>query len=1014
MINQNRIDALVVRFEELQAEDTPVTAEDLCRDCPELLDELKRQIRVLQAINAVLNEDNDTDGDAPSPSELVPAGAFAEALSAGCQFHIQRLHARGGLGEVLVARDEALHREVALKRLQAPHTYNPQVRRRFLREAEITSRLEHPSIVPVHAVGQDAGGRPFYAMRFVQGETLHNAIQQFHQADQPGRDPGERLLSLRQLLGRFVAVCNSIGYAHSRGIIHRDIKPANILLGPYGETLLVDWGLAKPTGAAATELADDAEALPADDDGGPAGTQLGSVIGTPAYMSPEQAEGRGDIVGPAGDIYGLGATLYVLLTGRTPFQGRNSAEILDRVKRGEFLSPRQRKKDIPPALEAICLKAMARQPERRHATPLALAADVEHWLADEPVSAWREPWTVRLRRWLGRHRTLVIAAAAVVAVAVVSLAAATWLLSAANQRERKARDQATKNLQLARQARDQAAKNLQVARQAVDEFCTKVNGNPRLADQDLEGLRKELLHSAVRFHEEFVREGSDDPDIRAEQGWAYHQLGEMALKIASPEEAMRYYQRALDIFDRLSRAHPTVADYRQGLGQSYHGRGILYSQTGRPDGAEEDLARAHEIRQELVRSYPAVAKYRADLAHNHFSRGSLFRRNKPLDLALAEMVRSRDLWKELVREHPTVSSYRNGLANVQLNLGVFYFENKHQPKASEQELRQALAIWEELARAQPGYPEYLNKQAYVHNNLGVMYSRLRRYAEAGASYQKALGIREELVRTHPAVNDYQSKLAKIHHNLGDLYQRTGRPAEAEAAFQKAVAIKKSLAEAHPRVPAYLVDLGQSYAHLGHLKKGTDPQAALKWLDLACQTQKAALQIEPKLRLARLCLSHVHEGQATALSQLGRHEEALKEWDQALVQATGTYHDVWRMGRARTLVHLGDHGQACVEARGLAAKEGVAGFILYEAAAVFALSVTAVGKDARVFPADRDKLAEEYAASAIELLRRAGTNGFFQAPANRVRLRRDAAFAAIRSRAEIQKLLAELEKGRRDQ
>jgi tetratricopeptide (TPR) repeat protein len=384
----------------------------------------------------------------------------------------------------------------------------------------------------------------------------------------------------------------------------------------------------------------------------------------------------------------------------------------------------------------------------------------------------------------------------------------------------------------------------------------------------------------------------------------------------------------------------------------------------------------------------------------------VFRGRKPLDQAVAELARSRDLWKELVREHPAVNVYRAGLANVHLNLGVFYFENQHQPKESEQELRRSLALWEELARADPGFPEFQNKQAYVHNNLGILYTRLRRYPEAQASYQKALAIREKLVRTHPTVNDYQSKLAKSHHNLADWYQRTGKRAEAEAAYRKGLAIQKSLAEAHPRVPSYLVDLGQNYGRLGHLKKGTDPRDALKWLDLACQTHQAALRIEPNHQLARQCLAHVHEGRATAWTRLGHPKEALQEWDQALAHDAGRYRDWWRMRRAQTLVRLGERLRALDEAKAVTGRQTVSGDVLYEAAGVYSLCAAAVPEDSRLPAAERAKLAEQYAVLAVDLLRRAGADGFFRYPANRARLRQEAAFAPVRSRPDFQKLLVE--------
>src|SRR5205807_369961 len=163
----------------------------------------------------------------------------------------------------------------------------------------------------------------------------------------------------------------------------------------------------------------------------------------PAYMSPEQAGGQLDQLVPASDIYSLGVTLYELLTGTVPVHGQQAAEILAKVRRGDWLTPRKVRQDVPAPLEAICCKAMALQPERRYRSALELAADIEHWLADEPVSAWQEPWTFRARRWLGRHRTLLTGAAATVLVATVGLAVGLMLLARANERERDAKHQET-------------------------------------------------------------------------------------------------------------------------------------------------------------------------------------------------------------------------------------------------------------------------------------------------------------------------------------------------------------------------------------------------------------------------------------------------------------------------------------------------------------------------------------------------------------------------------------------
>jgi serine/threonine-protein kinase len=180
----------------------------------------------------------------PYPTKASLAGS---PTSSGQRYLILRPHARGGLGEVFVARDGELQREVALKEIHAEQADDPLARWRFVQEAEITGNLEHPGIVPVYGLGQHPDGRPYYAMRFIQGQTLKDAIRRLHE-DRPDRDPEEQARTLRQLLGRFVAVCNAVAYAHSRGVLHRDLKPANVLLGKFGETLVVDWGLAKAVG----------------------------------------------------------------------------------------------------------------------------------------------------------------------------------------------------------------------------------------------------------------------------------------------------------------------------------------------------------------------------------------------------------------------------------------------------------------------------------------------------------------------------------------------------------------------------------------------------------------------------------------------------------------------------------------------------------------------------------------------------------------------------------------------
>ena len=264
------------------------------------------------------------DATLPIDQSTAPQGsAQAYHLTNGQRFHLIRPHASGGIGQVWLARDSELQRDVAIKEIQPRFAEQAEQRARFLLEAEVTGNLEHPGVVPIYSLGKNAEGRPYYAMRFIRGESLAVAIRQFHQAFREStatatstsrsRHTSKWGIEFRQLVGRFLDVCNAIDYAHSRGVLHRDLKPANIMLGQYGETLVVDWGLAKvigkddlafdsPDGKVATAALDESGT-------GPSCTEQGTTIGTPGYMSPEQVGGLINQLGPASDVYSLGASL---------------------------------------------------------------------------------------------------------------------------------------------------------------------------------------------------------------------------------------------------------------------------------------------------------------------------------------------------------------------------------------------------------------------------------------------------------------------------------------------------------------------------------------------------------------------------------------------------------------------------------------------------------------------------------------------------------------------------------
>jgi eukaryotic-like serine/threonine-protein kinase len=296
------------------------------------------------------------------------------------RYSLIRLHARGGLGQVWLAHDGALGRHVALKELRPEKAESPAVQARFLQEARITGQLEHPGVIPVYELAhRGTDQQPFYTMRFVRGRTLTEVTRAYHRKRQAGQADSLELLTL---LNAFVTACNTVAYAHARGVVHRDLKGHNVVLGDFGEVVVLDWGLAKVTDRHEADAGTGAARLDAGELGAADLTAEGQALGTPAYMAPEQAAGRLDLIGPRTDVYGLGAILYEILTGRPPFTGADTAEVLRQVREERPVPPRQLCPEAPPALEALCLRALAKRPEDRCAGAGELAQQVRHWLAE--------------------------------------------------------------------------------------------------------------------------------------------------------------------------------------------------------------------------------------------------------------------------------------------------------------------------------------------------------------------------------------------------------------------------------------------------------------------------------------------------------------------------------------------------------------------------------------------------------------------------------------------------------
>jgi eukaryotic-like serine/threonine-protein kinase len=502
----------------------------------------------------------------------------ASIKSPAFRYQVLWAHAKGGLGEVYMAEDSELHRRVALKEIQAKHANNPVSRDRFVAEAEITGSLEHPGIVPVYGMGTYLDGRPFYTMRFIKGEDLATAIRRFHS----GIMPSFRGLEFRTLLRKLVDVCNTVAYAHSRGVLHRDLKPGNIMIGPFGETLVMDWGIAKLIGR--NDDADVVHVEPTSDSGESvvrpqlaksAITQAGQAVGTPIYMSPEQAAGKLGALGPASDVYSLGATLYVILTGKAPFQGRVK-EVLQMVQEGRIETPRQIKPRVPKALDAICRRAMALEPSHRYQSALRLAAEIDRWLADEPVLAWRDPWPDRARRWVRRHQPLVAGWAGAVGVALLALTLAVPVLTLAWRNEFAARrdekhqrivalskaSEAKANENKANEEKDRAEKAL---RFLVDTFRRP---DPLMDGRTLKVV--DLLDQAVSELDHSLR---DQPVMKATLLTA---IGQTFGGLGMHQESFTVFQRALDLrYEKLGADHPATLDSMNNLAMAYHDAGRL-------------------------------------------------------------------------------------------------------------------------------------------------------------------------------------------------------------------------------------------------------------------------------------------------------------------------------------------------------------------------------------------------------------------------------------------------------
>ena len=740
-----------------------------------------------------------TVADSPSASKQAPTAGVAPAAARQDSerefpalstidpdnYLVGRELAAGGMGRIFEAHDRRLGRPVAIKQLL---TRSPKLRARFEREACITARLQHPAIVNVLEAGVWPDGEPFFAMRLVSGESFDKVIKQ-------ATTFAERMA----LLPHAIAATEALAYAHSRHVIHRDLKPANILVGEFGETVVIDWGLAKDLSASEDDPAPAAGPYRTEASL-PGQTEAGEVMGTPGYMPVEQA--RGEPVDARADVYALGAMLYYLFSGKAPYGGKSSKAVLADVIARPPPPLAMRTTEVPRDLVAIIDKAMARDANDRYPDARALAEDLKRFQTGQLVGAHQYSSWQLLRRWLGRHRLPV----ATVSVSVIALAVvgALSVRGIVNERER------------TDAARALVAKN----RDQVEDLLGFMLGDLRAKLKPLGKLDvlASVTSKAASYYDD--RPGGTDSD-QLRRTMALTQIGEVLRDQGALPEARKQFEAALAIAERERTAHPASTEWQHAALEASVRIAAVMREQAQLESALAAAKRALAIAATLEKATDLAV--RRDIAVSHDTLGSVLDARGDAKGALEEYRRGRAILESLGDDSAALVE----LADNHRAIGKLTGVDLGDVAGGLAEYRTALAIDEKLVSAEPANSERRRELGIGHNRVGNMLDKEGKLTESLAEYRKGQQISSELAASDPSNTVWQSDLGASAELVAGGLDLTGDVVGAIAAQRTSVAIAEQLAAKDPTNASWQLDLAEAHLKLGsYLREHGDNDGAL--------------------------------------------------------------------------------------------------------------------------------------------------------------------------------------------